>query len=147
MCDPLPYQQYYAPTSSGGHQSLLTPLHSRNQGSATGCPAREKLLTSGRELVWKQVLIFKMWLVVIATTSPHHNVPWNVFWARGLKVICHHWSVVQVAYSYILALPPWTQNKTSQSAFLFFSHLNFHVFTICQGFTFNDIVKAPRNYI
>lgn len=42
--------------------------------------------------------------------------------------------------------PPRTRNKTSHSALLF-SHVNFHVFNICQVFTFNEMVKAPRNYI
>lgn len=89
-----------------GATKVSWPPTFQKSGVSNWAPDCEKLLTSGRELVWKQVLIFKMWLVVIAATSPHHNVSWNVFWARGLKVICHHWSVVQAAHSYILALPP-----------------------------------------
>lgn len=39
-----------------------------------------------------------------------------------------------------------TWNETYHSALLL-SHLNFHVFNICQSFTFNDMTRAPRNYI
>lgn len=74
-----------------GHQGLLTSYIPAIRGQQLGAPLVKKLLTSGRKLVWKKVLIFRMWLVLIAATSSHLDVSWNAFWPMGLEVICHHW--------------------------------------------------------
>lgn len=97
----LPYTGQAVPSLGG--MKVSWPLRSRNQRSATVCPTCEKLLTFARGLVWKQVLIFRMWLFLITRPSSHLHVSWNVFQSRGLDGICHHCLAAQADHSDILA--------------------------------------------
>lgn len=112
-CDPLLYQQCCGSTSFGGHRSLLTP-YIPETGVSNWVPRLWKAVDLWEGACMEASVNFQNVTVVIAATSSHHNVPWNVFSSRGLEVICHHWSVVQAAHSCILALLPWIRNKTYQ---------------------------------
>lgn len=123
--------------SSGRHEGLLTPCIPEIRGQQQCAPLVKSCWPLEGGLVWKQVLIFRMWLVLITTPSSHLHEPWNVFQSRGLDVICHHRPAAQADHSCISAFlsRPEKRIRTVMRS------------TFVRAFTFNDMVTTPRNYI
>lgn len=88
---------------SGRYEGLLTPYIPEIRGQQQCAPLVKSCWPLGGGLVWKQVLIFRMWLFLITRPSSHRHVSWNVFQSRGLGRICHHYLAAQADHSDILA--------------------------------------------